>query len=135
MLDKNEKENKYITRVGTLEEALSLTEKWKEEGKFDLFRGQALNWPVVSTRYRIKEKDFGKHEEKFLRFLEFFSDNGELKHHITSVDEIYAIAQHYDHKLHRFFKRPQSCSLFCDKLQCKHPRSGFLYYMFEFNSL
>jgi hypothetical protein len=31
------------TRVSSLEEALALAEKWKAEGKYDLFRGQARN--------------------------------------------------------------------------------------------
>lgn len=90
-----EKTDKYITKVGSLEEALALAEEWKLEGRFDLFRGQAQNWPVVSTRFRIDEKDFNEHKEMLTFFFEFISSNKQLKSHIKSVDEMYAIAQHY----------------------------------------
>jgi len=46
------------TRVGSLQEALASAEKCKAEGNYDLFRGQARNWGVVSFLHPILEKEF-----------------------------------------------------------------------------
>ncbi|WP_131537574.1 FRG domain-containing protein [Pedobacter nototheniae] len=83
------------TRVGSLNEALALAEKWQAEGKYDLFRGQAKNWEVVSSLHRIPEKDFQLAQDSIMQFYYFVSENKILQKHLDQVDELFAIAQHY----------------------------------------
>jgi len=82
-------------KVKSMKEALELAKKFKEERKYDLFRGQARNWEVVSSASRINDNSLViKETEKFYRFC---ATNELLKPYIDSenFDEFIAIAQHY----------------------------------------
>ena len=39
----------------SVEEAVALAERFRDEGRYDLFRGQRENWPVVPTFARLDE--------------------------------------------------------------------------------
>lgn len=86
---------KYTHMVANVKEAVALAKKFKSEGKFNVFRGQARNWDVFSTLHRIKEKDFQRSKDKIERFIFFISQNEDLVSYMDDFNSVFAIAQHY----------------------------------------
>jgi hypothetical protein len=43
--------------AGSIQEAVRLATEFREEGRYDLFRGQRENWPVRSTLARLNEAE------------------------------------------------------------------------------
>lgn len=82
-------------KAKSMKEALELANRFKEEGKFDLFRGQARDWEVVSSASRINDNSLVM--EEMQKFYQFCATNELLKPYIDSekFDEFIAIAQHY----------------------------------------
>jgi hypothetical protein len=97
-----------------MKEALELAKKFKEEGKYDLFRGQAQNWEVVSSASRINDDLKEQHLQTIQNFYSFCSNN-ELLRTYTSEDkhnEFIAIAQHYSGYYSEYNNSPNST--FCE---------------------
>ncbi|WP_175632628.1 FRG domain-containing protein [Pedobacter ghigonis] len=84
-----------VTEVNSLTEAFALAEKWKAEGKYHLFRGQAQNWEVVSSLHRLNETQYLAARDRITMLYHFASENKVLQKHLSKVDELFAIAQHY----------------------------------------
>jgi hypothetical protein len=76
----------------SMKEALELTKIFKEEGKYNLFRGQAKNWEVMSSASRVN--DDSRVIKEIINFGHFCANNELLKPYLNS-DEFIAIAQHY----------------------------------------
>jgi transcription termination factor NusB len=81
--------------VGSMKEALELIKKFKEEGKYDLFRGQAKNWEVMSSA--VRTNDVSRVIKEIENFGYFCANNELLKPYINldKSNEFIAIAQHY----------------------------------------
>lgn len=81
--------------AANLDEALALAIDFKKSGKYNLFRGQAQNWPVVTTAGRLSQEDYKKETETIRSLHDFFSTHDPLKKYVNDVDWFYAVAQHY----------------------------------------
>jgi hypothetical protein len=84
----------------SIEEAVALAERLREEGRYDLFRGQRENWPVVPTLARLNEEEVAAAKERLKLFFSWLQEQPELgalaDHEDPAiVDQKYAIAQHY----------------------------------------
>ncbi len=84
-----------IHRVNNISEALALAENFKSAGKYDLFRGQSSNWPVVSSAARLQKEKHDEAAELIKRFHGFLSSSAQLLKYSTDADWFYAVAQHY----------------------------------------
>ncbi len=80
-----------------MKEALELARKFKKEGKYDLFRGQARDWEIVSSLCRMDNNSKKQHKQRILDFFYFCKNNELLKTYINpnKSNEFIAIAQHY----------------------------------------
>ena len=87
-----------IHKAKSMKEALELANKFKEDGTYDLFRGQALgDWKVISSFCRISIDLKEQHIEKITKFYSFCKNNDLLRIYIASNqgNDFIAIAQHY----------------------------------------
>lgn len=84
-------------RVGSIEEAIDLCLKLKDEEVFDLFRGQRdSSWEVVSTAERLSsEKEKEKMQTELAWFFGYIEETQELAHLKDEQGAPMAIAQHY----------------------------------------
>ncbi|MDB5003885.1 MAG: hypothetical protein JWQ34_2110 [Mucilaginibacter sp.] len=86
----------YTTIVNSCAVAVALARKWKEEGKYDLFRGQGSNWKLVSSIHRVKgQRGYNKHLKRSDLLFGFMQLNPVLKDYCKNQDQFIAIAQHY----------------------------------------
>lgn len=90
-----ENPDKYVSYAESMEEALKLAEEWKAEGRFDVFRGQARCWPLLSSLHRMGESGFNEMTDRSLLLYHFMHGNPVLKEYLTNIDHFFAIAQHY----------------------------------------
>jgi hypothetical protein len=84
----------------SIEEAVALAERLREERRYDLFRGQCENWPVVPTLARLNEEEVAAAKERLKLFFSWLQEQPELaaladRKDPAIVDQKYAIAQHY----------------------------------------
>ncbi len=84
----------------SIEEAVALAERFREEGRYNLFRGQRENWPVVPTLARLNEEEVAAAHERLKLFFSWLEEQPELavladREDPTIVDQKFAIAQHY----------------------------------------
>jgi hypothetical protein len=86
--------------VDSIEEAVALAERFRHEGRYDLFRGQRENWPVVPILARLSVEGHREAGERLKFFFSWLQEQPELTEladrqdpHI--VDQKYAVAQHY----------------------------------------
>lgn len=82
-------------KTKNIEEALKLAKKFQKSGKYNLFRGQALNWEVKPTAGRLSDKKIEKSKNQLERIFLFFNQDKTLKKYCKEVDSYFAIAQHY----------------------------------------
>jgi hypothetical protein len=84
-------------RVNSMQEAFELAIKFKEEGTYDLFRGQALDWEVISSSCRMSNDSFENNKVKLLHFFSFIENNDILSPYLGSenFNQVMGIAQHY----------------------------------------
>jgi hypothetical protein len=84
-------------RVKSMEEALELAKKFKNDGTYDLFRGQAQDWVVNSSSCRMSDDLFERNKIKLQRFCSFIEKNNILNSYLNHGDfnQVMAIAQHY----------------------------------------
>lgn len=84
--------SKYI--VKNLEEAVNLAEQFKMSGKYDLFRGQARDWPIVPTIAR-EGNDVNQTKDILERLYYFMQSHEPLQKYADNHDWFIAVAQHY----------------------------------------
>ena len=84
-----------IYHTADIEEALQLAKKFKNSGKYNLFRGQAQNWPVISSLGRLLPDLNPEIQKRIERLFLFFDSNPVLHKYKSDVDWFWAVAQHY----------------------------------------
>ena len=94
-------EDYEVYEAANIEEAVELAYKLKAEGRYNWFRGQVLDWPPVSSLYRVLESGDSEKKEKSARREEMFSNwvgkIPELRYlqALEHVHDAFAIMQHY----------------------------------------
>jgi len=84
-----------VYKVKNIEEAMQMANKFKSSGAYNLFRGQAQNWKLTSTRARLQETEEQDAKEKMQRFMNFLTSDPELLKYREDIDWTFAVAQHY----------------------------------------
>jgi hypothetical protein len=87
-----------IFRVNDVEQAIELAQKFKDEGSFDLFRGQTHSWPPYSTIYRLQTKEaVAENTARIENFYSWLRHVGQISylHDARYWDHVQAILQHY----------------------------------------
>jgi hypothetical protein len=88
-------------RVNSIEEAVELAYRFKQEGKYDWFRGQVQAWPPFSSLFRICRSDDSVFDEQYAARLEmicsWLSRIPELSYLLEpeNCHEFFAVLQHY----------------------------------------
>lgn len=82
-------------RVSNSQEALNLANKFKSQGRFNLFRGQNEDWPLVPSVYRLSNEKKEKARQRLLRLMDYLYSIPETVEYADSADLISTIAQHY----------------------------------------
>lgn len=83
-----------VTKVKDVYEAIILGLEWKNQGKYDWFRGQTHLWKIIPTigrPYVYQEKV----REKLYRFQFWLENTPGLEYLAHNADEAIAVAQHY----------------------------------------
>lgn len=81
--------------VGNVEEAVELAWKFKQEGKYDWFRGQQKDWTPSASVYRLKKSDLKRENQRMSEFLWWMNNTKGLEYLHGNEDAQLAIAQHY----------------------------------------
>ena len=86
--------------VNSVEEAVALAERFRGEGRYDLFRGQRENWPVVPSLARLDEAGQEDASDRIKLCFSWLQKQPELsaladREDPSIVDQKYAVAQHY----------------------------------------
>ena len=84
-----------VYRVDSLTEALALAQEFNVSGKYDLFRGQAKNWDVVSTISRLSKYGVAKERERQERLFYFLTTTSSSRKFNDKPEWFFAVAQHY----------------------------------------
>lgn len=84
-----------IYYVETPREALELALKFKKSKKFNLFRGQNEDWPLVASINRLSSSKRKKAVDKLLAFKLFLSKYKFSEEYVDNLDYMMAIGQHY----------------------------------------
>ncbi len=87
--------NKDIS-VDSVTEAIALCNKLKEDGKFDLFRGQTRDWPkLIPSLLRVSGEALVAAERNLSEFLEWAEVVPQMAFYREQLGAPMAIAQHY----------------------------------------
>ena len=83
--------------AGSVQETVSIAEAFREEGKYDWFRGQIGLWPLVSTYLRGSEEDRNVWVDQLGRFERWAKATPGVAGAASQedADRVIAIAQHY----------------------------------------
>lgn len=82
--------------VDSVAEAVRLADLLKQEGQFDLFRGQTnADWPLLPSGLRCGEEERKRESERFQRFLQWAEGRHGMRKYLQDRDAMWAIAQHY----------------------------------------
>jgi hypothetical protein len=84
-----------IFQAKDLTEALALANKFKLTGKYNLFRGQSQDWPVMSSLGRLLPDTDPEVQKRIERLFLFFDANPNLHKYKLDVDWFWAVAQHH----------------------------------------
>lgn len=84
-----------IYKVNSPSEALALARRFKKEKKYDLFRGQNENWPLISSQGRLSPEKIEENGERLLWLFDFLSQYKSTNRYTKNIDDFIAIAQHY----------------------------------------
>ncbi len=85
-----------VIRASDVREAVSIAMRLREEGRYDWFRGQVRNYPVVASLHRLPEAGKEAAIEKVGRFESWVHRTPGLEEVAADgVDAITAVAQHY----------------------------------------
>lgn len=84
-----------IYKANSPSEALKLARRFKKEKKYDLFRGQNEDWPLISSEGRLSPEKMEENGKRLLWLCDFLSQYESTNKYIKNVDDFVAIAQHY----------------------------------------
>jgi FRG domain len=86
-----------IYRADNVEDAVRMAQQFRAEGKYDWFRGQAREWPPVSTFSRLDQDRKQEAREKAEEFYQWVAEEPDLAYlaRDEQLDALCAIAQHY----------------------------------------
>jgi hypothetical protein len=84
-----------ITKVRDVKEAVALCARLKQDGKYDWFRGQRMDWPLQSSFARLDETQREEALQRMARFERWVKRTPGLEPIGTSADMTIAVAQHY----------------------------------------
>lgn len=72
-----------------------MAQAFKVAGTYDLFRGQAQNWPVMSSLSRLLPDPDPEIQKQLERLFLFFDSSPALRKYKADIDWFWAVAQHY----------------------------------------
>lgn len=86
--------------ASSIQEAVALAARFRDEGRYDLFRGQHRDWPVRSSLARLRPKQVAEADERLKIFFGWVQGHPELaaladRKDPRAVDQKLAVAQHY----------------------------------------
>jgi hypothetical protein len=84
-----------IYTVKCVDDAVELAQKFKDSGKYDLFRGQRENWPLISSFARLSDEKREQELETLKRFFAWVHSTKELEYLQHNEDTMWAVAQHH----------------------------------------
>ncbi len=84
-----------IYEVNDVNEAVELAREWKRSGRYDLFRGQQENWPLVSSYCRLTAEERERELETLASYENWVQNTVGLEYLRTNVDYMLAVAQHH----------------------------------------
>ena len=90
-----------VVQVASVQEAVELAQAFKEEGRYNWFRGQVRDWPPVSTLYRLNrdgdETALERRRTRLHLFTEWLHKIPTLSNLLDDehVHQFFAIIQHY----------------------------------------
>lgn len=84
-----------IYKASNVQEAVALATDFKQKGKYNWFRGQIQNWPLVSSFARLKAEEVDEALQKVARFEHWFNTTPGLEDIAANTDMGIAVAQHY----------------------------------------
>ena len=90
-----------VYEVANIEAGVELANRFKDEHKYDWFRGQVRDWPPVSSWYRILASGNTEAEARVRRriamFFQWIGGIPELRYlrEPEHVNDCFAIMQHY----------------------------------------
>lgn len=84
-----------VYKVASPTLALKLANKFKQQGIYDLFRGQNEDWPLVASIKRLSIKKQEDAIDRLWRFKLFLSEYKVTKKYGDDLNHLSAIAQHY----------------------------------------
>lgn len=84
----------------SIEEAVELAERFRAEGRYDLFRGQREDWPLTATLARLPEAQRDAAAQRLQKFFAWLARQPEVaaladRNDPAAVDQKIALAQHY----------------------------------------
>jgi FRG domain-containing protein len=90
---------KSIHRAANVEEAVELANRFREEGRYNWFRGQAKAWPPYSSLFRTSRANDPELTPLALRrlsmFFKWLREIPQLKPLLDNPHDAFIIAQHY----------------------------------------
>ncbi|MGF7072340.1 FRG domain-containing protein [Mucilaginibacter sp. 3215] len=84
-----------IFQAADLKGALDLAKQFKVSGKYNLFRGQAQDWPVMSSLGRLLPEPDPEIQKQLERLFLYFDSSSALRKYKADIDWFWAVAQHY----------------------------------------
>lgn len=119
-------------RVGSIEAAVDLATRFRDEGRYDWFRGQTRAWPPVSSLYRLYQRqnpdEDARYQARLDLFCEWLADTDELRHLLEEAHahECYAVLQHYGVPTHYidFTTEPGIAAFFAADVKSSPPEPG-----------
>jgi hypothetical protein len=84
-----------IYKAANVQEAVVLATDLKQMGKYNWFRGQIQNWPLLSSFARLKTEKVDEALQKAARFEHWFKTTRGLEDIAANTDMGIAVAQHY----------------------------------------
>lgn len=84
-----------VYRANSPSEALKLAQHFKEGKKYDLFRGQNEDWPLISSEGRLPPQKIEENRKRLLWLFDFLSQYESTGKYIKNIDDFVTIAQHY----------------------------------------
>ena len=84
-----------IYRVNSPQEALDLANKFKKQGRFNLFRGQNEDWPLIPSIHRLSPQNREKARQRSWMLMDYLYSIPETVKYADSANLTLGIAQHY----------------------------------------
>ncbi len=84
-----------LHQARTSDEAVELATKFQQSGRYDWFRGQSQNWPVVPSLARRTGDERERAIKRLNRFLAWSQSTPGMRDFKGKLDQVVAVAQHY----------------------------------------